>query len=235
MNVVISYEEARECGFRKPSKDGVGLYLRGSNQGEDCERLPFPLKTCPCCGAGFRYTRGFTWINPMSLLDPYMEPKCINSHFDPMWGTEYRADDHHHHEHCWLCNPELLGSKAGLIWIGEQHYKSPQQFVAEANRMGISRKIAAIPNGFEVGEHAIFLAHAKGIYEKDEEGNYQWVPAIFMAFKPHMIDLVIDDPDNVPNKAIEIAKRLGEGKARIVKVIPNKEIEESEFGSFEDI
>lgn len=228
MNVVISYEEARDCGFRKPSKDGVGIYLRGSNTGEDCERLPFPLETCPCCGGGFKYTRGFTWIDPMALLSPYSEPKC----------TAILADDpfeRHHHEYCWLCNPELLGSKAGLIWIGEQHYKSPGQFIEEANRMGISRKIAAIPNGFEVGEHAIFLAHAKGIYEKDEEGNYQWVPAIFMAFKPHMIDLVIDDPDNVPNKAIEIAKRLGEGKARIVKVIPNKEIEESEFGSFEDI
>lgn len=236
MNVVVSYETERACGFRKPSNDGVGIYLRGESRGENCERLPFPLDVCPCCGGGFTYTRGFTWINPMSLFDPYMEPKCINTRFDPMWGTEYKQDDTHQHERCWVCNPELLGSRAGLIWIGEQHYDSPQKFMEEAARMGISRKIAAIPNGFVVGEHAIFLAHRKSIYQKNEEGKYEWKPAVFMAFKPSYIDLVIHDPDKVPDKAIEIAKRLGPDKVRIVKVVPDhtEEKEESEWMDLEE-
>lgn len=238
MEVQILYESARGCGFRKPSKDGVGIYLRGMTKYENCERLPFLLDVCPCCGGGFKPTRGFTWINPMSLFDPYMEPKCTDVRFDPMWGTDYRVDNKHDHERCWLCNPELLGSKAGLLWIGEQHYDSPQKFVEEAELMGISRKIAAIPNGFQLGEHAIFLAHRKCIYKKSEKGEYQWYPGVFMAFKPHMIDLIIDDPNKIPDKAIGIAKRLGEGKVRIVKVIPDKQGEEKgegEWGTWEDV
>ena len=100
--------------------------------------------------------------------------------------------------------------------------------------MGISRKIPAIPHGFVVGEHAIFLAHRKAIYQRNEAGEYEWKPAVFMAFKPHSVDLVIDDPDRVPDKAIEIAKRLGEDKVRIVKVIPDREVQESEEGFWED-
>lgn len=219
MKVHISLEAARECGFRKPSKDGVGIYLRGFGKAEDCERLPFPLTVCPCCGSGYKPTRGFTWINPMVLFDPYSEPKCMDHE-----GLD------HDHERCWICNPELLGSRAGLIWIGEQHYDTPQAFMREAARMGISRKIAAIPNGFEVGEHAIFLAH-----RKCRKVDGEWEAGVFMAFKPTHIDLVIHDPDRVPDKAINIAKELGEDKVRIVKVIPDKDDDgEGEWGDAGD-
>lgn len=217
MEVVISYEEIRECGYRKPAKDGVGIYLRGPGRFEDCERLPFILDTCPCCGAGFVPARGFTWINPMSLFDPYVEPRCTAT-------LSHEQDKHHDHERCWLCNPELLGSKAGLIWIGEKFYKTPDDFAREANKMGISRKIAAIPNGFEVGTHAIFLAHKK-VLKSIVDGKEVWKPGVFMAFKPSYIDLVIDDPNRIPDKAIELAKRLGEDKCRLVKVIPEANAE----------
>lgn len=218
MEVVISYEEKRECGFRKPAKDGVGVYLRGPAEGQECERLPFVLESCPCCGGGILPSRGFTWINPMVIFDPYQEPRCT-----AIYNHEH--DPNHDHERCWVCNPELLGSKAGLIWIGEKHYPTPQSFIEEAHRMGISRKIAAIPNGFEVGTHAIFLAHRRLWTKLDEKGNKVDVAGVFMAFKPTHIDLVIDDPDKVPDKAIEIAKRLGPDRVRIVKVIPESEDE----------
>lgn len=225
MQVHISHEQARGCGYRKPSKDGVGIYLRGLALNENCERLPWPLETCPCCGGGFKPTRGFTWINPMALFDPYTEPHC----------TMLMAEDpnpKHSHERCWMCNPELLGSQAGLIWIGEKHYARPIDFLREADRMGISRKIAAIPNGFEVGEHAIFLAHRNCITRREDD-RLAYIPGVFAAFKPLMIDLVIDDPDRVPDKALEIAKKLGSDKCRIVKVIPDKE-EEAE-GIWDDL
>lgn len=238
MEVQISYESERECGYRKPSKDGVGIYLRGLGKSQYCERLPFPLVTCPCCGGGFKYTRGFTWIDPMALLSPYSEPKCyLHAPLNALGDTAFgKGTDKHDHERCWTCNPELLGSRAGLIWVGEQHYATPQIFMAEAERMGISRKIAAIPQGFEVGVHAIFLSHAKSILstELSKDGRLQYAPGIFMAFKPTHIDLVIDDPDKVPDKAIEIAKRLGPDKVRIVKVVRDSKEEASEWESIED-
>lgn len=91
--------------------------------------------------------------------------------------------------------------------------------------MGISRKIAAIPNGFKVGEHAIFLAHRKAIYLTQGSGKEKlgWQPAVFMAFKPTHVELVIDDENNPPEKAINMAKKLGADKCKIIKVIPDKQ------------
>lgn len=149
MRVQVNFEQERGCGYRKPAKDGVGIYLRGGSYFEECERLPYPLDVCPCCGAGIKASRGFTWINPMVIFDPYTEPKCAAIWEDGLSGGYDK--NHHDHERCWLCNPELLGSKAGLIWIGEKHYPTPADFSREAATMGISRKIAAIPIGFEVG------------------------------------------------------------------------------------
>lgn len=227
MQVEISHEAKRRCGFRKPAKDGVGIYLRGPGKFEPCERLPFVLETCPCCGAGFAPARGFTWINPMNLFDPYAEPACTASHDES--GV-------HDHERCWMCNPELLGSKAGLIWVGEKFYPLPEDFEREARTMGISRKIAAIPQGFEVGTHAIFLAHRKVLAQVGADGKTTWLPGVFMAFKPTHIELVIDNPDKVPDKAIELAKRLGDDRCKIIKVIAEDEAEsEDVWGEWSEL
>lgn len=226
MEVKLSFEAPRECGFRKPGKDGIGIYLMGSGFNEPCERLPWLLDTCPCCGQGYKFSRSFTWIDPMSMFDPYREPVC----------TMLEAKDpfpQHHHELCWMCNPELLGSKAGLIWIGEKFYATPHLFLKEAGIMGISRKVPAIPNGFRVGEHAIFLAHIRTFSNRLPDGKIEYKPGVFAAFKPTSVDLVIDNPDNIPDRAIEIAKRVGEDKVRLVKVIPDKS--ENEEGIWEDM
>lgn len=230
MEVVILNEQARGCGFRKPAKDGVGIYLRGGTVFEDCERLPWLLDTCPCCGQGYKFSRSFTWINPMNMFDPYEEPVCsVNLPRD--------INPKHHHELCWMCNPELLGSKAGLVWIGEKFYPRPRDFMREAAVMGISRKIPAIPNGFEVGPagHAIFLAHIRTFAAPQEDGSINYAPGVFAAFKPTSVDLVVADENRVPEKALELAKRIGTDKVRIVKVVPDREGHESEEGEWSDL
>lgn len=230
MEVVILHEKSRGCGFRKPSKDGVGIYLRGGSSFEDCERLPWLLDTCPCCGQGYKFSRSFTWINPMNMFDPYVEPHCsllMPKDINPK----------HSHERCWMCNPELLGSKAGLIWVGEKFYPRPEDFMSEAHAMGISRKIGALPNGFEVGEHAIFLAHLRTFAARQDDGSVVYSAGVFGAFKPTSVDLVIDNENRVPDRALEIAKRIGKDKVRIVKVIPDRdenESEEGEWGNLEE-
>lgn len=222
MHVEIRFEEKRLCGYRKPSKDGVGIYLRGDGILRPCERLPFVLDFCPCCGAGITPSRGFTWIDPIKLFDPELYPGCTH-HVQPVHGQhEYLTDDC---ATCVMCNPWLAGHQAGLIWIGEQHYKTPHDFVREARTMGISRKIAAIPTGFEVGKHWIYLAHRKALQSLRDDGKIVWQGGVFMTFQPSVVELVIDNPDNVPDKAIEIVKRLGEDKAKIVKVIHDTEEE----------
>lgn len=231
MKVHISYEARRECGFRSPGKDGVGIYLRGSGLNEACERLPWLLDKCPCCGGQYRQSRGFTWIDPMSMFDPYTEPRCTATVYPELYNDDLFAK--HRHEQCWMCNPELLGSKAGLIWIGEKFYARPVNFLKEAEIMGISRKLGALPNGFRVGEHVIFLAHSRTFSNRLPDGKIEYKPGVFAAFKPTSVDLVIDDENWIPDKALELAKRIGEDKVRIVKVIPDKS--EAEEGIWSDM
>lgn len=232
MNVDISYERQRKCGYRSPGADGVGIYLRGFGPGEDCERLPFVLDACPCCGAGIKPSRGFTWIDPAVIFANTITPHC--THFwDIGIDAGYKGDRHHKHHLCWVCNPETAGHRAGLIWVGEKFYPTPQAFMREAHEMGISRKIGALPNGFEVGKTVIYLAHSKLVAENGPDNHPTWKGGVFMVFRPSLVELVIDDPNRVPDKAIELAKRIGEDKCRLIKVIrDDEEVEEEAFGTW---
>jgi len=100
-----------------------------------------------------------------------------------------------------------------LLWGGEKFY-TPRQFLDEAVGMGISKRIASLPKGFEIGTTVVYLAHKKAIPTEGES-----LPAIFTAYLPSRVDIVVDvtDPDQLPKRAISIAKRLGD-KARIVKI-----------------
>ena len=223
MDVHISIEHKRACGYRKPSADGLGLYLIGSANFEPCERLPFALETCSCCGGGIKASRGYTWINPGRIFDPFLSPCCSEYFGAKIEGLE------HDHARCYLCNAATVaGERGGLIWIGEKYYKSAGDFMAEAAAMGISRKIGAMPQDFEIGKTVVYLAHRK-TWIPDPTRTEPWGQAVFTAFCPTRIDIVIDDPDDVPQKAIDLAERLGDG-ARIIKVIPDTE----EQGVFSD-
>ena len=52
--------------------------------------------------------------------------------------------------------------KAGLLWIGEQFYPTPGEFTREAEELGISRRISAVPRDFKLGETWVLFAHRKG-------------------------------------------------------------------------
>lgn len=223
MDVYISYESRRECGYRNPGKGGMGIYLIGSGVFQPCERLPFPLEACPCCGGGIKPARGFTWIDPTRLFDAFASPACSEQ-----FGVEVEGLDHDH-EHCYLCNPAATaGDHAGLIWIGEKFYKTAGEFMSEAHRMGISRKLGALPTDFAIGKTVVYLAHRK-TWMPDPTRSESWGQAVFTAFKPIRVDIVIDDPDDVPQRAVDLAEKLGDG-ARLVKVIPDR----IEQGALED-
>ena len=227
MEVVISIEKKRGCGYRSPGAGGVGFYFMGEGTFEACERLPFPLHACLCCGAGIKPARGFTWIEPASLFAVDQEPRCTEVY------NEGPPDQEHIHETCWMCNPTLAGARAGLIWIGEKHYKTAAAFSLEASKMGISRKLPSIPNGFEFGKTLIYIAHKNGAPKLLEEGGIEWSPGVFMVYRPSHIDLVIDDPLHVPDTAINLAEELGPDKCRIVKVIADDSEDDESLG-FED-
>lgn len=214
MSIRVSVEGSRGCGNRKPG----GLYLVSGQLSEPCPRLPIPLDRCPHCGQGIGPARGWTWVEPEAIVP-----------------AERHSSDTHD-SHCPLA-PSLhgthrMGDRAGLIWVGEQFYPTPEAFMAEAAAMGVSRRIKAVPRGFEIGTHWVLLGHRKAIDKTQQladslstpdepvvvSGEREYQPGIITAFKPTAIEYVVkgDETDE------EIAS-LEERGIQPVKVLTPEE------------
>lgn len=168
-------EGPRGCGFRKPG----GLYLVNREEGYDCGRVPFPLTVCPCCGEGFRPSRGYRWVDGESILQ--QAPECA---YVALFG------DDGCHAFCAFRpeNAHKVG-RALLIWISPEHYPTPKDFNEEQARMGISRRLSgdSIPRGLVIGETWVFLAHKEAIdtYTDDPKAG------VFKAFIPERLEYVV--------------------------------------------
>lgn len=175
-------DQERGCGYRKEG----GMYLMAGKYFRECGKLPIPLTVCPCCGAGIKPARGWTWVSHDLVKDtPCSMPDC-------------KVD-------CtpWNLDPETVGDKFGLVWIGEQHYKTPDAFMAEVESQGISRRINSIPKDFVLGKTWVLCAHRKtinigvGIFMDSMEPLSEFadddgfVPGIFTAFKPERIEYLV--------------------------------------------
>lgn len=186
----VRHDNLRGCGYRKPG----GIYLIGPPLGASCCKLPHPLDICPCCGQGIKPSRSWTWIDPGALFG---DKPCT----DP--STKMIAEDYLQiGKKCPLEFPEKLG-RAGLLWIGAEFYPTPADFLKEAAKMGISRRIPHVPRDFKLGETWVLLAHQAGIVTKepvlelvDEElvdtGKTISIEksAIFSVFRPSALEYV---------------------------------------------
>jgi len=142
----VAAEARRRCGYRK-----IGAsYLVVDGAGFPCGRFPLALVPCPLCDHRAPFTRGLQRITPKNVL--HASPTCKG-------GTL---------ERCTTCplGQAIGADTAGLMWVGEKFYPSPDTFQAEAHQLGVSKRIPAIPKWFTVGTTWVFLAHAKGIAEE---------------------------------------------------------------------
>lgn len=161
----MAQEARRGCGFRKVG----GLYLCGDNVGVPCCKLPIELHVCPTCNAGVKQTRAtYQWIDPK----PWLTGECT-----------------HPERICPASNPEVLGKRVGLLWIGAQFYPRPEDFLAEAAAMGISRRINTVPRGFKLGETWVFLAHPR----VKQTATGEWIAGIFRIFRPTRIEKIVTE------------------------------------------
>ena len=196
----MAVEQKRGCGYRKVG----GLYLCGSGISTDCDRLPFPLEYCPTCGAGIKFTRGFTWIDWEEFAGKHED--CSDS------------------PECSICVPSVHKQPYGLLWVGESFY-TPQSFIKEALGMGVSKRIPFIPKELVLNETVILLAHKKGITEEVlsiGEEDYEYHEAIFFAFTPRAIEMLVYESELTDEKVDELLKR---GITPIT--IPNDDIDHS--------
>ncbi len=200
----MAVEAKRGCGYRK-----VGaLYLCGGMLSVSCDRLPYELSSCPVCGSGIKFSRGFTWIEAHKMFGKHKD--CLDSH-----------------KPCWMCQP-VEGEMCGLLWVGEAYY-SPEHFLKEAREMGISKRIPFIPKELKLGMTIVLLAHNKAVTrlpspeELDErrykvpkatEGRvfrvavtYKEYPGIFSAFRPKAVEMLVSESELTDEKREELNKR----------------------------
>jgi len=195
----MAVEKRRGCGFRKVG----GMYLVCDGAGFGCNQLPFNLEVCPVCSQGIKPSRGFTWINPLQLFKAQeckvtcpMSPNC----------------------------PLRFEGRQGLMWIGGGFY-TPEDFIKEANEMGISKRIGALHQGFELGKTWVFLAHKKAgkkqvpipdttpedvradlysVVKMEKE-----VPAVFYIFKPTRIEKIVTETQSKDEAEMKKLKDRG--------------------------
>jgi len=186
MNIQTRHEARRGCGYRQPG----GTYLCSSGYGRHCGALPIELSICPTCHHGIHPARGWTWVNLAALA--------------AVRGCDKSGG-------CGDC-PIADGriQEVGLIWVGEKFYPTAASFAEEANKMGISRRISAIPRKFKLGETWVALAHRKVI-----EALPDPKAGIFHVFKPIAIEYVVKEDDN-EEKLAGLEKR----GITLVKVMP---------------
>jgi hypothetical protein len=203
----VAVEPRRGCGFRKIG----GLYLVAGGLGAPCDRLPFPLDRCRTCGGGVKFTRGHTWLRP-DFFQRHDAHECTDGGPCPVCRN------------CEDFGPHLL------LWVGRGHY-SPESYLDESHRLGVSRRLSALPKGLVVGETWVLLAHPDAVPVKEkrctvcnflEKSHHPGAPAdvcssyqapkpspgIFCAFVPRAVELILKASDATPER-IEKEKKRG--------------------------
>lgn len=180
----MAVEEKRGCGYRKVG----GLYLVGSGlSAVSCDRLPYPVGICPTCGEGIRPSRNIRWMDGKKFFGKNC-PNC---------GVPIGC----HPLGCPICHSDDLG-RVGLMWVGERYYPKPEDFERESERLGVCKRIPALPKEIELDKTWILLVHPKAIVGKVEEKMVNGVgkvetrvykPGIFHAFKPTCIEKIVTD------------------------------------------
>ena len=184
VKVETRIEGRRGCGFRKPG----GIYLIGPPTNSPCCKLPKKLTICPTCGGGIHVSRSWTWVDADKIFgiiddgDNYLSG-CLRPPEQKIFNP---------------CPLSKHMGKSGLLWIGEQFYKTPADFLQEAQEVGISRRIPAVPKNFKLGETWVLLAHRHGIHKininesgGDALSTHEFIPAIFSVFRPTAVEYVV--------------------------------------------
>jgi len=228
-SIRTSVESRRGCGYRQPG----GLYLVSDGIPQPCGRLPIPCVRCPACDSGLKPGRGWTWINGTA------------------WGTsspcrfEIREGDGQRFPYHGDCGPCPLGQpqvydigRAGLLWIGGQFYRTPEDFTSEAIQLGVSRRISAVPRDFKLGKTWVFLGHreacrtpipdcltcgGRGLVEILDNGMTPCecarpTPGLFSIFKPTALEYVVTG-----NESEEILDGKEKRGISLVKVVREQE------------
>lgn len=221
----MTAEVERGCGFRKPG----GIYLVSDGPSVGCDRLPLPISPCSCCGYAPSQTRSHQWLPGHFLGDHRVQPFLAVGKAMRAWGLEahnghakgQRCGDSDHLLSDPICRAN--GERRLLMWVGRQHY-TPGSFAEEASRIGVSKRIADIPDGLVLGKTWVLLAHPDACYEPVSwsfhwmygDGEVGTAPGLFQAFVPRRVEVVLHESEASEER---VAKESARGVS--VVIIPD--------------
>ena len=88
------------------------------------------------------------------------------------------------------------------MWVGRQHYPRYRDFCEEAEELGVSKRVATIPNWFRVGETWVFLEHIECAPETIPASPESLMPeetilvaGVFRAFVPVKVEKVVNESE----------------------------------------
>ncbi len=204
----MAVEPQRGYGYRKVG----GTYLEGGGAGAHCDRLPIPLIPCPTCGAGPQFMRGIAQINPHELwgdhkvgegntFGPGDTSKPVADRIiEEVLGVPVLCPENG----CPACRPN---EKAFLMWVGSEYTET--SFVEEAERLGVSKRIPAIPKDLVIGRDWVYMAKLYLIpgtgqfwipgTPNTDNGHARrgWGPGVFYAFRPQRLVRIITESQAV--------------------------------------
>jgi len=212
----MAQEVKRGCGYRRVG----GLYLVGDFHWKPCDRLPLEVGHCPVCGHGVHFSRNAAEINPFRLWGEHTY-KSVYELPHPK-GFPVTCQEPCSCIPCFVCQPP--DDTAFIMMVGEKFYPKPQDFIEEATKQGISKRIPALPKKLVLGETIIYLAHRKACNghnpQQSEllEGNGQGrlldaekkaepKLGIFAAFVPRRIEKLIWESQATEKVIKDLEKR----------------------------
>jgi hypothetical protein len=206
--VEVRHDKKRGCGWRKAG----GLYLVSDGPMQPCGKLPIPLAVCPTCHGGIKPTRSWTWIDADALL---ANRAC-----------DFKADA------CLGCGlARSTFGKVGLLWVGGKFYPSPSDWTNEALRQGVSRRIPALPRGFNLGTTWVFIAHREAIATFDGPDRVS-TPGVFHTFKPRAVEFVVRGTETA--EELEAMRKRGITPIRIERMEEQPTSQQQELAGVAD-
>jgi hypothetical protein len=129
--------------------------------------LPLELTTCAGCGRPWHQTRGWTFVDVGELFRgvPCRRPPGA----------------------CDECLLQVATGRAGLLWVGQSHYRTCEDFLAESRRLGVSKRIPNLPDWWTIGWSIVLLAHPRAM----QPGTSVTQAGVFAALIPTRVEYVI--------------------------------------------
>lgn len=203
--IKISVEPERGCGYRIVGK----IYIVGRGMPAVCDNLPYPLDPCYCCGYQPQFSRGFSWLKKgyikkhALMLNVWNEETTCEENAEVVIKCNCPATN------CPVCYPDANDlEEYGLMWVGDKYY-TPEEFIVEANSMGVSKAINKLPKDLILGRTWVLLAHNKHPFVSTEfmSGESDYKPAIFYAFIPTAYEMLIYEKDATSEKLAELREQ----------------------------